>query len=104
MQKCPTCSQRGLSVVGVIFMIHDERVTCEKCGTSFTIPKSRKSLVIGLEYTFILMSVAASLMVKNMAPLGVVLILIAIARYFVLPQMAVEHKREINRLRKYRRK
>ena len=75
MQKCPTCSQRGLSILGVIFMIHDERVTCEKCGTSFTIPKSRKSLVIGLEYTFILVSVAASLMIKNMAPLGVVLLL-----------------------------
>lgn len=104
MHTCPNCQQRGLSTIAVIFMIHDERISCEKCGSSFTIPKNRRSLVIGLEYAFLLASVALSIQVRSLLPSGILLVLIAVARSFILPKMAVEHKRTLNRLRKYRRK
>ncbi len=84
-------------------MIHDERVVCRECGTVFTIPKSRKSLVIGIEYTLLLASVALSLFLKTLLPCGILLVALAIVRAVLLPKMAVEHKLSLNRLRKYRR-
>lgn len=103
MHTCPNCQQRGLSTIGVIFMIHDERISCNKCGTSFTIPKSRKSLVVGIEYVLLLASVALSIKLKSLWPCGVLLLALALARAYVLPKMAVKHTRVLNRLRKYRK-
>jgi len=103
MIVCSNCQKRGLSLVGVIFMIHDERVVCSECGTAFTIPKSRKSLVIGIEYVLLLGSIALSLSLKTLLPSGVLLLVLAITRSVLLPKMAVEHKLTLNRLKKYRR-
>lgn len=85
-------------------MIHDERVVCRDCGTAYTIPKSRKSLVIGIEYVLLLASVALSLKLHSLWPSAVLLICLAIARAIIFPKIAVKHKRVLNRLRKYRRK
>ncbi len=104
MHTCPNCLQRGLSSLGVIFMIHDERVVCKHCGTGFTVPKARKSLVIGIEYVLLLASVAISLKLRTLWPSGLLLLGLAFARALILPRIAVKHKRVLNRLRKYRRK
>jgi len=85
-------------------MIHDERISCTECGSSFTIPKSRRSLVIGLEYVMLLGSVALSIQMRSLLPTGLLLVLLAVVRYFILPKMMIEHKRTLNRLRKFRRK
>ncbi len=102
-RTCPNCKQRGLSSIGVIFIIHDERVCCDKCGTCFTVPKSRKSLVVGIEYVLLLASVAWSIHVRSMWPIGALLVALAAVRAYLLPKMAVEHKRVLNRFRKYRK-
>lgn len=84
-------------------MIHDERISCTQCGTSFTIPKSRKSLIVGIEYVLILAAVALSIAVRSIWPIGALLVVLAAVRAYILPKMAIEHKRVLNRLRKYRR-
>ncbi len=104
MLRCPSCQQRGLGLFGVIFMVHDERVVCHHCGTAFTIPKSRKSLIVGLEYLLLLASVVISIKLRSLWPSATLLIVLAVVRALLIPGMAVEKKRELNRLRKYRRK
>jgi len=92
MHTCPNCQQRGLSSIGVIFMIHDERVVCKHCGTGFTIPKSRKSLVIGIEYVLLLASVALSIKLRSLWPSAVLLVCLAVVRAIILLGSGRHHK------------
>ena len=87
----------------MIFMVHDERVVCRECGTAFMVPKSKKNAIVGLEYTLLLLSVAASLYVKSLWPTGGLLVVFAIVRAIIVPKVASPHTKVINRLRKYRK-
>ena len=105
MHRCPNCKERGLSTIGVIFMVHDERVIWQECGTAFVVPKSKKNTIIGTEYTLLLLSVALSIYLKTLWPTGGLLIVFAIVRAMVIPKIAIPQKQKaINRLRRYRRK
>lgn len=103
MHRCPNCNERGLSSIGVVFMVHDERVVCQQCGTAFTLPKSKKNAIVGAEYTLLLLSVALSIYLKSLWPTGGLLLVFAIVRAIIVPKMAVAQKTVINRLRKYRK-
>ena len=103
MHRCPNCQQKGLSSIGVIFMVHDERVVCRECGTAFVLPKSKKNAIVGSEYTLLLLSVALSIYLKSLWPTGGLLIVFAVVRAIIVPKMATPQKKVINRLRKYRR-
>ncbi len=84
-------------------MVHDECIVCRECAITFTISKSGKSLIIGIEYCLILAAVGMAITLKTIWPCLVIFVLIAVMRLLVLPKMAIEKKRELNRLRKYRK-
>lgn len=104
MQTCPKCNERGLSSVHIVFMVHDERIRCSKCGVCLVIPKAKKNVIVGIEYTLLLLSVAASIYFQTLIISVFVILFLAILRAIMLPNMAVAAtKRPLNRLRKYRR-